>query len=188
MIDGSETFYAFQFQQDNAKLYGLELNLDIHPHPLDWLHIENTFSYVRGRLNRREDGSKNLPFIPAARLINELKVDVIKKGKVLNNVFIKAELDNTFSQNNPFTGYNTETATKGYSLFNMAIGGEIRSKNKALFSIYIGANNITDVAYQNHLSRLKYTAENLETGRTGVFNMGRNFSFKLNIPFSIIGN
>jgi iron complex outermembrane receptor protein len=44
--------------------------------------------------------------------------------------------------------------------------------------------NITDIAYQNHLSRLKYTAENVVTGRTGVFNMGRNFSIKLNIPLS----
>jgi iron complex outermembrane receptor protein len=44
--------------------------------------------------------------------------------------------------------------------------------------------NLGDVAYQNHLSRLKYAAENLATGRVGVYNMGRNFSIKLNIPFS----
>jgi iron complex outermembrane receptor protein len=55
-----------------------------------------------------------------------------------------------------------------------------------LASIFIGANNITDVAYQNHLSRLKYTAENMLTGRTGVFNMGRDFSFKLNIPIDAV--
>jgi iron complex outermembrane receptor protein len=38
------------------------------------------------------------------------------------------------------------------------------------------------VAYQNHLSRLKYTDINPVTGREGVFNMGRNFVMKLNIP------
>ena len=48
----------------------------------------------------------------------------------------------------------------------------------------MGAINIGDVAYQNHLSRLKYAAENMATGRQGVFNMGRNFSIKLNIPLS----
>lgn len=186
IVNGIESFYAFKFQQDNAKLYGVELNLDIHPHPLDWLHIENSFSWVLGLLNKEEDGSKNLPLVPAARLINEVKVDLLKKGKLLNNIFIKAELDNTFSQNDPFTGYNTETATKGYSLFNMAVGGDIRAKNKTLASVFIGANNIADIAYQNHLSRLKYTAENLVTGRTGVFNMGRNFSFKLNIPLDVV--
>jgi len=40
------------------------------------------------------------------------------------------------------------------------------------------------VAYQNHLSRLKYTPVNLATGRSGVFNMGRNASIKVNIPLN----
>jgi iron complex outermembrane receptor protein len=43
-------------------------------------------------------------------------------------------------------------------------------------------NNIGDVSYQNHLSRLKYTAENVVTGRVGVFNMGRNFVARLIVP------
>ncbi len=64
-------------------LYGAEMNIDIHPHPLDWLHLENTFSYVRGTLSESQDGSKNLPFIPAARLINEVKVDLFPKSKDL---------------------------------------------------------------------------------------------------------
>jgi iron complex outermembrane recepter protein len=184
IIDGSETFFAFRFNQDNAKLYGVEFNLDIHPHPLDWLHIENTFSYVRGMLSVEQDGSKNLPFIPAAKLINEIKVDFAKKGKAFKNGFIRVQLDNTFAENKPFTGFNTETATPGYSLVNAAIGGDVMCKAKTLFSLFVGANNIADVAYQNHLSRLKYAPENLVTGRTGVFNMGRNFSIKLNVPLS----
>jgi iron complex outermembrane receptor protein len=183
ITDGTEEFFAFRFNQDNAKLYGLEMNIDIHPHPLDWLHIENTISWVRGKLDQEQDGSKNLPFIPAARLINEIKVEMLKKAKTFRNVFVKAELDNTFAQNNPFTGYNTETKTPGYSLFNAGIGTDIKNKNKTLATLFIGANNITNVAYQNHLSRLKYGPENPVTGRIGVFNMGRNFSVKLSVPF-----
>lgn len=182
ITNGAETFYAFRFNQDNAKLYGLEFNLDIHPHPLDWLHIENTFSWVRGILSREQDGSKDLPFIPAARLINQVKVELLKKGNTVRHLFFMSELDNTFAQNHPFTGFNTETATPGYSLLNAGMGAEIRSHNKTLFNIFLGMNNITDVAYQNHLSRLKYAPENLVTGRTGVFNEGRNFSVKLNVP------
>lgn len=185
ITNGADEFFAFRFSQGNALLYGAEFNLDIHPHPLDWLHFENTFSYVRGRLSEEQDGSKNLPFIPAARLINELRGDFLRKGKVVRNAYLKLELDNTFDQNNPFTGYNTETSTPGYSLFNIGFGGDIASKGKTLFSLYFAANNLTDVAYQNHLSRLKYTAENLVTGRTGVYNMGRNFSVKLNIPLNL---
>src|SRR5258705_1716255 len=161
IIDGSETFFAFRFNQDNAKLYGVEFNFDIHPHPLDWLHIENTFSYVRGMFNVVQDGSKNLPFIPATKLINEVKVDFAKKGKAIKNGFIKVELDNTFKQNKPFTGFNTETATDAYSLFNAAVGSDLVSKGKTLFSLFFAVNNIGDVAYQNHLSGLKYAPETI---------------------------
>ena len=55
-------------------------------------------------------------------------------------------------------------------------------KNKQSFGIYLSALNIGDVAYQSHLSRLKYAATNLSTGRTGVFNVGRNFGIKINVP------
>jgi len=182
IVDGSDQFFAFRFSQQNASLYGAETILDIHPHPLDWLHFENSFSYVRGKLSKAQDGSNNLPFIPAARLINELRGDFLRKGKSLKNAYVNVELDNTFAQSNPFTGFNTETSTPGYSLLNAGFGGDITGKGKTLFSLYFSANNITDKAYQNHLSRLKYAPENLVTGRTGIFNMGRNFSLKLNIP------
>lgn len=181
-IDGNDNI-AFRFNQNNAKLYGAEFNLDIHPHPLDWLHIENTFSYVRGTLNQQQDGSNNLPFIPAARLLNQLRGDFSKKGKLFKNAYVMFELDNTFAQNNPFTGFNTETTTPGYSLLNAGIGSDVTSKGRTLFSLYLAGKNLTDVAYQNSLSRLKYAAENQLTGRLGVFNMGRNWSVKVNIPF-----
>lgn len=182
-----DNFTTFTYGQDNAKLYGAEFNFDIHPHPLDWLHIENTFSYVRGILDQKVDGSNNIPFIPATRLINEIKTDFSKNGKTFKNGFVQVELDNTFKQTRPFTGFNTETATEGYSLMNAAIGGDIISKSKTLLSLFFGVNNIGDVAYQNHLSRLKYAPENLLTGRTGVFNMGRNFSIKINVPLNFSG-
>jgi iron complex outermembrane receptor protein len=67
---------------------------------------------------------------------------------------------------------------------NAGITANINNKGKTLFSVYLLGNNLSDVAYQNHLSRLKYTDVNPVTGRQGVFNMGRNFSIKLNIPLS----
>ncbi len=180
-VDG-DLIPAFKFNQQDAKLYGLEASIDIHPHPLDWLHFENTFSYVRGKFDNSIDGSENIPLIPAARLTSELKADFKKMGKSIRNFYTSIELDNAFNQNNPFTGFGTETVTIGYTLLNAGIGADIVNEKKSLFSIYIGVTNITDVAYQSHLSRLKYTAENNVTGRMGVFNVGRNFSLKVNIP------
>ncbi len=176
---------AFKFDQRKALLSGFEFTMDIHPHPLDWLHIQNTFSLVNGKFAEAIEGSKNIPFIPAPKLVTEFRGDFKKINKTIQNFYTKLELDNTFTQNNIFTAYNTETRTAGYTLLNAGIGADFFSKKgNPLFTLNFSAINIADVAYQNHLSRLKYAAENLATGRTGVFNMGRNFSIKLNIPLS----
>jgi len=175
-------YFAFEYRQQNASLMGAEFNLDIHPHPIDGLHIENTFSYVKGNFETAIDGSKNLPNIPPLRWISELRYEIKNNKTTLQNNYLSLQLDNVFAQNNPFTGYNTETATPGYHLINVGLGTQYVRKGKPLFNIAFTAQNLTDVAYQNHLSRLKYTSENLATGRMGVFNMGRNFSLKLNIP------
>jgi len=180
--NGGDFIPAFKFNQQDAKLAGFEASIDIHPHPLDWLHFENSVSFVRGRFDNPIDGSNNIPLIPAARLTSELKADFKKLNNTIHNFYAKLEWDKTFKQNNPFTGFETETATDGYALLNAGIGADIVNGKKTLFSVYLGANNITDVAYQSHLSRLKYTAENMVSGRMGVFNTGRNFSFKVNVP------
>lgn len=180
-VDGTD-ITAFKFRQSGASLTGFEMNIDLHPHPLDWLHFENSFSLVMGQFGQPIDGSNRLPFVPSPRLQSELRADFKKAGKALGNLYFKAELDNVSRQNRIFTGYNTETVTDGYTLFNIGAGTDVLHKGKTLFSLHIGLNNITDVAYQNHLSRLKYTDTNNATGRTGVFNMGRNFSLKLNVP------
>lgn len=187
--NGGDFIPAFVFTQQDAKLSGLELMVDIHPHPLDWLHFENSFSFVRGRFDNKLDGDKtgsdNIPLIPAPRWNSEIRTDFKKAGKALRNLYASVELTKTFKQDKFFTGFDTETATDGYALLNAGLGADITGKKKTLFSLYFSVNNITDVAYQNHLSRLKYTAENLVTGRTGVFNTGRNFSVKLNIPLPL---
>ena len=182
VLNDGDLIQAFKFNQQNAKLSGVEASIDIHPHPLDWLHFENSFSFVRGQFDNPIDGSKDISLIPAARFTSELKADFKKLNKSIHNFYAKLELDKTFKQNNPFTGFDSETATDGYALLNAGVGADIVNGSKTLFSVHFGATNITDVVYQNHLSRLKYTAENMATGRMGVFNTGRNFSFKINVP------
>lgn len=182
--DNDEGYSAFKYQQNTANLYGGELMLDIHPHPIDWLHFENTFSYVRSSISNSTDSTKYLPNIPAARWLSELKGKFKKVGGVMQNAYVGVQLDRTFTQNDIFSAYQTETATPGYTLLNAGVGTDfVNKKNgKTLFSLHLAANNLTDVAYQNHLSRLKYAPENEVTGRVGVFNMGRTFSMKVSIP------
>ncbi len=185
IMDHGDNLYAFAFRQKDAHLYGAEFNVDFHPHPLDWLHVENSVSLIRGQFKEALDGSKNLPGIPSARWLSEIRIELFKKSKAIRNSFINLQLDNVFAQNHPFVGYNTETRTPAYTLLNLGYSTQIQHRNKTLFSVSLVGQNITDVAYQHHLNRLKYGPVNEATGRMGVFNMGRNFSFKVNIP---IGN
>jgi len=152
---------------------------------LDWLHWENTLSYVRGRFVSPIEGTNNVPFIPATRWISELRGEFLKNGKAIKNLSVHFEVDHTFNQNKPFTAFDTEIGTPGYTLLNASISTDISSKNKTLFSIYFLGNNLADIAYQSHLSRLKYADVNQVTGRQGVFNTGRNFMVRLNIPLSL---
>ncbi len=181
----TEGHQTFKYTQGNAHLYGGEITLDIHPHPLDWLHFENSFSIVQSVQAHQPDSTKYLPFTPAPKLHSELRANAKKVGALFANTYMNFGLNHYFTQNQYYGAFGTETTTPGYTLINAGIGTDIVTKNKTLFSIYISANNLTNVAYQSHLSRLKYLDENNATGRMGVFNMGRNFSFKLIVPIDI---
>jgi iron complex outermembrane receptor protein len=187
IIPGNQTF---QYQAAQAQLYGGEASFDIHPHPLDWLHFENSISILYA-INKGvpgvpvTDSTKYLPFIPPMHTHSELRADFKKKFKHFSSLYAKVEMEYYATQNRAYLAFNTETKTPGYTLFNAGIGGDVLGKSgNAICSIHILGNNITDVAYQSHLSRLKYFEEypNNGTGRNGIYNMGRNISFKVLIP------
>lgn len=186
--DSGDLFQVFQFDQQTAHLYGVEFHMDLHPHPLDWLHFENTFSVTRARFSQNIDGSRNVPNIPAAKLLSQLKANFLSKGQRFRNLYASLESDFAFRQNHAFTGYNTETPTASYWLIHASIGISMVRKGQDIATIHFSADNLTNQAYQDHQSRLKYTAINNVTGRQGVFNRGRNYTIKLSIPLSFEWN
>jgi iron complex outermembrane receptor protein len=181
----TQGFSTFKFVSGDARMYGGEARLDIHPHPLDWLHFENTFSFVSATRPDMPDSMKYLPMIPAARIKSELRFDVAKTGTVFMNSYLELGIDHYFAQNHVYAAFGTETATPAYTLASVGIGTDLVYHKKPLCSIYISGQNLFDVAYQSHLSRLKYAPVNYATGRTGIFNAGRNISVKILIPLSI---
>jgi len=181
----AESVPAYKFSSGNAQIAGGEFYIDIHPHPLDWLHFENSFSYVHSQLKNQPDSTKYLPFTPATKWKSDIRVDLDKAGANLKNSFISFGLEHYFKQNEIYSAFNTETMTPAYTLFNASIGSDIVLNKKTVCSIYISGTNLTDIAYQSHLSRLKYAALNNVTGRTGVYNMGRNISIKLIVPVNL---
>lgn len=151
---------VFVYLQDDAKLYGGELGLHLHPHPLDWLHLESNFAMVRGELN---EGS-NLSLIPADNFTSTLGIELAKPNK---NAFLQyafITLKSYLKQNNvgPF-----ETRSDAYSLLSIGLEGNFKIFNK-YSSFRLTGTNILDKNYISHLSRLK---------TDGISNMGRNIVF-----------
>ena len=178
-------YSTYKFNSGNALLFGGEAYLDIHPHPLDWLHFENTFSYVHSELKNQSDSTRYLPFTPAPKWTSDIRVDLDHTGKLLKNTYFSFGIEHDFKQANIFSAYNTETVTDAYTLLNAGIGTDIVWNKHKLFSVIINGTNLADIAYQSHLSRLKYSPENYATGQQGVYNMGRNISFKLIVPVDL---
>lgn len=176
---------VFKFVSGHAQLVGGEATIDLHPHPLDFLHFENSFGFVIAQQLNATDSTKFLPYTPAPVLRSELRADMEKQWKFLRNGYVKLEAENYFMQNNIYSAMETETRTPGYFLLNFGAGTEIMKNNHVLCALHLSVNNLTDAAYQSHLSRLKYSGPNYATGRNGVYNMGRNISLKLNIPLYI---
>lgn len=171
---------VFQYVGGDARLIGGEVTAEIHPLPR--LHWSNTFSYVDARQLHAAEEHEYLPMTPMPRITSSLHYHIIEHGKHLSNFYVTAGVDCYLDQNHYLAAYGTETATPGYLLLNASIGTDIVAKGRTVAKLCIVADNLLDVAYQNHLSRLKYADYNYVTHRNGVFAPGRNVSFKLIIP------
>jgi iron complex outermembrane receptor protein len=68
---------GYQYVQGHAILNGGEILFDLHPHPFDWLHFENGFSFVNAINKSRDhiDSAKYLPFIPSPKFQSELRTN-----------------------------------------------------------------------------------------------------------------
>lgn len=171
---------AFKYTSGKSTLWGGEFYMDLHPHPLDWLHIENSFSYVQATQAHQPASMKYLPFIPAPHYRGGIKTQFENLTKGMPDFYVKMNVDYYFAQNKIYSAYDTETATPGYTLLSAGIGAGFNVFNKKNFiNLYLSGENLANIAYQGHLSRLKYADENPTTGRIGVYNMGRNISLKM---------
>jgi iron complex outermembrane receptor protein len=104
----------------------------------------------------------------------------------LYKIHFKAEVDAYSTQNKFYALDDTETSTPGYALFNVSAGATIKSRTeKTLFELFLQADNLFDTAYQSNLNRLKYFEyyQSSPNRRSGIYNMGRNISFKIIVPF-----
>ena len=191
-----EGYLTYAYTQGDARLLGFEVGVDFHP--VHSVHFSNTFSYVDAQLMNSE--YKYLPFTPAPKWTSELKWELFHHShstinhhhstfngprSTFNNLYVAVGLDCYLKQTHIYGADDTETPTPGYALLSLSAGTDIQVKGKKIAEFYITADNLLNKAYQNHLSRLKYADENVVTGRRGVYDMGRNVTFKVVVPIVI---
>ncbi|NNF19075.1 MAG: TonB-dependent receptor [Flavobacteriaceae bacterium] len=150
---------VFNYEQEDASLYGGEIGLHIHPHPLDWLHLESSFESVIGEL----DNGNPLPLIPANSFTNTLRVEFEKGILRSRDNYAFVTLNSVLRQDRVSS---FETETPAYSLLSLGAGSTF-TLGKELLQVRISANNLLNENYIAHLSRLK---------PDGWANMGRNIS------------
>ncbi|GAC1556931.1 MAG: TonB-dependent receptor [Mucilaginibacter sp.] len=183
-------YNEFTYTQSHARINGGELGIDIHP--FSWLHFENaaslTYGTNLGNGGKVPDSLKYLPFIPPLHTHSELRATFNKGFGSFRNVYGFIGFDHFGPQDKFFAAYGTETYTAGYNLLSAGIGGNlVNAAGKVIIKLFVEGTNLANVNYQSNMSRLKYFDNpNVPAGvQPGIFNMGRNISFKVVLPFDL---
>lgn len=171
-----DDYPVYRYGQVNANLYGAEATLTIHPVP--FIHFENTFGYVHAQ---NTSLSKPLAFIPAGTLRNELRFEPKIKGT--NDAYLSVGINSAFKQTRVDDVF--ETPTSGYTLLNAGLGATF-NLGKQPVKLSVSANNILNQKYFDALSRYKPGRLDYQNPNFGIYNVGRNITFGLYVPFSLV--
>ncbi|MFP3831485.1 TonB-dependent receptor [Chryseobacterium sp. SIMBA_028] len=171
---------TYQYQQASAQLYGMEAWLSLHPEKWKGFNFETSLSVIYGfnrdkKFKNKETQGEYLPLISPLKLSGNLSQKISVRSKLISSVTPTAEVEFSAAQNRYMGLDNTETATADYTLFNVGTSVAIHYSENHSAVLQFQVNNVLDRAYQSHLSRLKYLGN--------IYNMGRNISLKLIVPF-----
>lgn len=157
---------VWAFEQADARLYGGEVELDIHPRSLKWFAASTTYSTVVGQ--RRSDMSY-LPYIPAFRWTQSVDFKLRDLGG-FQKPYISILGSWVFDQNRAAP---LEESTPGYYLLGMNIGGSLTFGRQQM-DVFVSGTNLLNKAYLDHLSLFR---------PFGINQMGRNIALNVRIPF-----
>lgn len=183
-------YSIFTYVQSKARINGGEFTFDLHP--VAWLHFENSLSLTYGQNLGNggpvADSLKYLPFIPPLHTHSELRGTFAKGFGSLRSVYGFVGFDHYSAQDRFFAAYGTETYTAGYNLLSAGFGANlVNSAGNTVLKLFVEGTNLANVNYQSNMSRLKYFDNpNVPAGvQPGIFNMGRNISVKVVVPFDL---
>ncbi len=153
----------FKYMQNQANLYGIETTFTIRPS--SFINIDASYSYLLG-----EDNNGNtLPFIPQNKIRTNIKFNINELDS-FTEVNLSVGATYAFAKNNPSL---FESKTDDYFTIKASVACTLPILNRKV-KLSINGHNLLNTKYFNHLSTLK---------PLGFYNMGRNFSFSIKVPF-----
>ncbi len=155
--------FVYSYAQQDAKLYGGELAINVAP--TSFMKFHTDYSMV---IAKQDDG-ENLPFIPQHKLNTSVRF-FVKGNKLFNSPFVSLNWKHAFEQKKPS---EFESNTPAYDLIALQTGSDIKL-GKYQTSLLFSVNNLFDEEYIDHLSSLK---------PLGFYNPGRNMSVKFKLSF-----
>lgn len=183
-------YSEFTYVQSKARIDGAEVYFDIHP--VSWIHFENALTLTYGsnlsNNGHAPDSLKYLPFIPPPHTHSELRATDVKGFGRFRNGYVFVGLDHYNAQDRFFAAYGTETYTAGYNLLSAGLGMDlVNAAGRKILQLFIEGTNLANVNYQSNMSRLKYFDNPVVPPgiQPGMFNMGRNISFKVVVPLDL---
>jgi iron complex outermembrane receptor protein len=189
----SQGYPVYQYVSSNtAIITGVSGYLNIHPSAARWLEIDNGFTYIYSHIPNASDSTNHLPWIPAPHLTSEIKLRVNDgHSSIIKGTYFKFGVQHDWAQNNIYSALYTEVPAAQYTLFNAGIGTNFvnRKTGRVICSFFANCTNLTNVAYADHLNLAPYflsyngTPVTVTKQNQGIYNMGRNISFKLVFPF-----
>jgi iron complex outermembrane receptor protein len=159
------TFPIFQYQQDNAIFYGVDLqaNLDLHK---NW-NYEMAFSSVRAKNNTKKS---YLPFIPADRIQQAIAYRFSLRD---NDAYVKIKHQYQAKQNRYEPNSDFAVPPASYHTFDLMANMSWKTTNVNKIGLLVSVENIFNTAYKDYLDRFRYYTHSL----------GRNTSLKINYTF-----
>ncbi|MAD98368.1 MAG: TonB-dependent receptor [Flavobacteriaceae bacterium] len=169
---------VWEYNQVNARIFGLDFDLN--------KRITDAFSY-QGSLSllRGDNLTDNLPLInmPATNFTNRLSYfnegfNQLTVSIVQRTVFEQTRFpDYTFFSFNPVTQQNVfvdlSSTPPTYTLFGLQSSMIFKAFDKGNIKFEFNVDNLFNVAYREHLNRLRFFADEL----------GRNINFKIKINY-----
>ena len=190
----SQGYPVYEYVSSNtAVLTGISGYLNVHPSSAKWLEWNTRFTYIHTSLPHAADSTDHIPWTPAPHLHSEFKFRLNDRpGAAIANTYFKVGIAQYWQQNEIYSALYTEVPSASYTLINAGLGTQWvnRKSGKIVCSLYMNVTNLTNIAYADHLNLAQYFyAQNgnvvtVTNQRQGVFNMGRDFTFKVVFPFS----